>query len=140
LTTLKEIPVPLVSSTQKIALGILCAKEVYNDGAWSDELVKQLNKYQTNGVGHPYTWNEWADRWLSGENRTKESAKATATSTYSFAVKIDCASSAYYAVSAAAAENHSYPSYDAARAVVSATNINSDIDFLNLVEKAMTYK
>lgn len=116
LTTIKEIPLPLVSSTQKIVLGILCAKEIYNGGAW----------------------NEWADKWLEDKDRTKESAQATATSTYDFAIKIECASSAYYAA-LSAADKDFFSSYDAARAVV-ASNINSNIDFLNLIEKAMTYK
>lgn len=30
---------------------------------WSDELVKQLNKYQTNGCGHPYTCGSCRDKY-----------------------------------------------------------------------------
>ena len=54
LTTIKEIPSPEVSREQKIAFGILCAKEVCKGKAW----------------------NKWADKWLSGEDRSKESADA----------------------------------------------------------------
>ena len=55
LTTIEEIPLPEITLNQKIAFGILCAKEVCTDEAW----------------------NQWADRWLNGEDRTKESAAAS---------------------------------------------------------------
>lgn len=38
--------------TQKVAYAILCVKEVFHD----------------------QTWNAWADRWLSGEDRSEPSA------------------------------------------------------------------
>ena len=50
----REIPLPEWSLEQKIIFGILCAKMVYHDASW----------------------NEWADRWLNGYNRTKEAARA----------------------------------------------------------------
>jgi hypothetical protein len=50
----KEIEVPVISHIQRIAFGILCAKKVCKD--------KQ--------------WNKWADKWLSGEDRSETSAKA----------------------------------------------------------------
>lgn len=52
LTTIKEIPVPEFTNTQRIVFAILCVKKVYNDPKW----------------------NKWADEWLSGKNRTKQSA------------------------------------------------------------------
>jgi len=52
LTTLREIQVPEMSTAQRVAFAIHCAKGVYSDAAW----------------------NRWADRWLSGEDRTAESA------------------------------------------------------------------
>lgn len=52
LTTIKEIPLPEITITQKIKFAILCAKEVY---------------------ANP-TWNKWADNWLSGKDRSAESA------------------------------------------------------------------
>ena len=55
-TTLCRISLPEVTLEQKIASGILCAKEVY-DGK---------------------DWNNWADKWLSGEDRSRESAWAAA--------------------------------------------------------------
>ena len=57
LTTVRELPLPEVSKTQRIAFGILCAKEVCKHKAW----------------------NAWADKWLSGEDRTKASACAAAS-------------------------------------------------------------
>ena len=56
-TTLKKIPLPEVTDVQKVAFGILCAKEVYKDSSW----------------------NQWADKWLSGEDRTKSSAYAASS-------------------------------------------------------------
>lgn len=52
----REIEVPAISQTQRIAFGIICAKQVYADHAWT----------------------AWADAWLSGKNRTKRAACATA--------------------------------------------------------------
>ena len=54
LTFLKEIPLPTVTLEQRIRYGILCAMEV-----------------ETNEP-----WKLWASKWLSGEDRTVESAWA----------------------------------------------------------------
>ena len=54
LTTLCELPLPVITTTQRVRFAILCAKEVCKN--------KQ--------------WNAWADAWLSGKDRTKESARA----------------------------------------------------------------
>ena len=83
LTTIKEIPVPKVTSIQRIAFGILCTKEVYKDEAWN-EWADKWNEWADK-------WNEWADKWLSGEDRTEESAKAAnyvVNATY-YAVRAD---------------------------------------------------
>ena len=53
---IKKIPLPRWTLIQKIAFGILCAKEVYYDK----------------------DWNNWADKWLSGENRKIKDAAAVA--------------------------------------------------------------
>ena len=50
----EEMPVPEISTTQKVAFGILCAKQVYKDP----------------------DWNYWADNWLSREDRTELAAWA----------------------------------------------------------------
>jgi len=52
LTTVREIPLPEVTTEQRFRFAILCSKKVYKDKGW----------------------NAWADRWLSGENMGKEAA------------------------------------------------------------------
>lgn len=54
LTTLREIPIPAVTTEMRVRFAIMCAKDVCADLAW----------------------NAWADRWLSGEDRTQASAEA----------------------------------------------------------------
>ena len=52
MTLIKEISLPVISPEQKIAFGILCAKEVYKEEKWI----------------------LWADNWLSGKDRAAEAA------------------------------------------------------------------
>src|SRR3990172_3470109 len=59
-TTIREIPLPLITSEQKVKFAILCAKQVYKDKKW----------------------NKWADKWLSGEDRTNAAANAAANAAY----------------------------------------------------------
>lgn len=54
LTTIRQISVPEISTIQKVAFGILCVKERYRDEGW----------------------NKWADDWLSGKDRSEESAES----------------------------------------------------------------
>lgn len=56
LTTIKIIPVPEITITQKIAFGILCALEVYQE----DNFVT------------------WAKNWLTGADRSSKNANAYA--------------------------------------------------------------
>ena len=136
LTTLKEIPVPEVSLTQRIAFGILCAKEVCKDKVW----------------------NEWADKWLSGEDRTEESARdaydlvynSTAAiaphppTAFTTAIIPTAVKSACTAAAAAAANNvhhrHSRAASYAARPAAGFFHNENKIDFIKIAEKAMTYK
>jgi len=105
-TTLKKIPLPEITYVQKVAFGILCAKEVYKDSSW----------------------NQWADKWLSGEDRTEASAKYAAA--YS-------AANAYYAARAAA--NAEYVAY-AAKAASTAKAMGKELDFVSIALKAMEVK
>jgi len=57
---LEEIPLPKITVTQKIAFAILCAKQVCKDEAW----------------------NAWADKWLSGEDRSEDAAWAADRKTW----------------------------------------------------------
>ncbi len=54
LTTIREIPLPAVTTEMRVRFAIMCAKEVCAD----------------------FSWNAWADRWLSGGDRTQAAAKA----------------------------------------------------------------
>jgi hypothetical protein len=49
----REIDVPEIATAQRVAYGILCARKVYDLPVW----------------------RQWADRWLSGEDRTVETAR-----------------------------------------------------------------
>ena len=112
LTTVRELPLPEVSDTQRIAFGILCAKEVCKHKAW----------------------NAWADKWLSGEGRTKASARAAYAAAYAASRAADVA--ADYAAYAA-----DYAAADAAAAAFAADYAAAaKINFVEIAEKAMTYK
>jgi len=56
LTTIRQVEMVKPTATQLIAFGILCTKKVCHNEAW----------------------NLWADRWLSGEDRSKEAARIAA--------------------------------------------------------------
>jgi len=117
LTTIKEIPVPEISLTQKIAFGILCVKEIFNDEKW----------------------NLWADKWLSGEDRSERSANIAA-----YAAAVYAADAAAYAADAAAyaavaAVTAAYTA-DAVHVAVDAAYHNIKINFIELANKALTYK
>ena len=77
--TLKRLPLPEISLTQRVVFGILCAKTVYTDTAW----------------------NKWANDWLSGVDRTRAAATAAADAAYA-------ADAAAYAASHAASHAASY--------------------------------
>jgi hypothetical protein len=112
-TTLKKIPLPEVTDVQKVAFGILCAKEVYKDKDSS--------------------WNQWADKWLSGEDRTKSSADAAADAAASAAYAAYAAYYAYYAYYASAAEY-------AANAAYASAPKGKELDFVSIALKAMEVK
>ena len=59
-TILKEIPLPEITTNQKIAFAILCALEVY-----------QCHPFMT-----------WATNWLSGKDRTADAAYAARDAVY----------------------------------------------------------
>lgn len=54
LKIVEEIPVPALTTEQRIKFAILCAKSVCKDAEW----------------------NAWADKWLSGEDRSARSARS----------------------------------------------------------------
>lgn len=63
----EEISLPKWTLNQKIAFGILCAREVCKDKKW----------------------NEWADNWLSGKNRSVDAARAARAAESAAAKKLN---------------------------------------------------
>ena len=127
LRTIREIPLPEVSREQKIAFGILCAKEVTEDKAWK----------------------VWADKWLSGEDRSKETAYAAAYAAdydaYAYAAAANAADAvladaANAVLADAAADAYNAAAYAAAADAYAYAYAAKSINFIELAEKAMTYK
>ena len=127
----EELPLPQISSVQWIRFAILCAKEVYKGKKW----------------------NEWADNWLSGKNRTTMKAwiiKCTFCTIYApdAACVATAAESAFYATRLAfsAAENTFYIAKSATSAAESVaiavytaeiTAESKKIDLIGIARKAM---
>ena len=59
LTTVREIPLPAITMEMRVRFAICCTKEVCPAAAY-------------------LAWNAWADKWLSGEDRTQAAAEAAA--------------------------------------------------------------
>ena len=112
-TTLRQIPLPEVTDVQKITFGILCVKEVYKDPSW----------------------NQWADKWLSGEDRTEASAAAYAAAdaaAYAANAARAAANAEYVANAASASASASaYAAESAAKAT------GKELDFVSIALKAV---
>ena len=80
LTTIRQIPLPVVTTEMRVRFAILCAKEVYSDKAW----------------------NAWADKWLSGEDRSGDAAHTAARAAAARSVAAAAWDAAYAAARAAA--------------------------------------
>jgi len=130
----EEMPVPDVTSERRVRFAILCAKEV------------RRNK----------KWNAWANKWLSGKDRSIESALTTASAASyadAAATYADAAATASYATASYAAASYAAASYaaasaasttDAAAAAAAASAATTashasyaDIDLIALAHKAM---
>ena len=128
LTTVREIPLPAITTEMRVRFGILCAKEVCAC----------------------LSWNAWADRWLSGEDRTQAArARAARTARAAWvaaaeaaeAAAAKAASAAYRsarAVAWAAYAAEAAASAWAAEAAASAwaADVGHRIDFFAIAEKA----
>jgi hypothetical protein len=109
LTTLKEIPLPEITDEQKIKFAIYCALEVY-----------QEEKFVS-----------WANKWLSGEDRTKESAAWAARAAWE---------AAWAAAEAArVAAEAAWAAAEAARVAAEAAEAAADknIDLIAILDKVM---
>ncbi len=120
----EELEFPQPTLTQRIAFGILCAKQVCQDEFW-----------QT-----------WADKWLSGEDRSYESADKTYRQLYSSAATTGAATTGAAAAANAAAITvgvapRAVAAAGAARAAArrraSTAAGASDIDLISLAKEAM---
>ena len=65
LTTVREIPLPEITTEMRVRFAILCAKEVCAD----------------------LSWNAWADKWLSGGDRTQAAASAATEAAWAAAAR-----------------------------------------------------
>ena len=63
LTTLRRLPLPVITPNQHVHFAILCAKQVCTD----------------------VVWNRWADAWLTGVDRTNAAAYAARAAAYAAA-------------------------------------------------------
>ena len=125
----KEISLPIITTVQQIAYGILCAKKVYKEK----------------------TWNKWADSWLSGENRDKGNATAAATAVVAayaataaaYVADIAITAAAHAAAYAAAADIAitaaitATVKIDAAATAVTIAAVCGRINLINLAKQAM---
>jgi hypothetical protein len=131
LTIIDEMVMPIITKAQNTAYGILCAMEVETSP----------------------TWRFWADRWLSGEDRSEQTARSAANAAYAAAsaaaasAAAAAANAAYAAASAAAAsasaaedaaeDAAAEAAYAAEDAAAEAAVCESSIDLIALAKKAM---
>jgi len=96
----REIDVPEITMEMCVTFAILCVKVVYQDREW----------------------NTWADRWLSGEDRTKAAARivADAADTAAYGAARDAYAAAPDAAALAAALADAYAADAATRAAARA--------------------
>ena len=119
LTTLKQIPLPEITLTQRVAFGILCALEVCEDESFRG----------------------WAKKWLSGKDRSACAAYAVHTTAYIYAAHTAAyAAHAYAAYPAYATTIVNDVVRAAAHAACDAAYDNHNINIPAIVKKAMTYK
>jgi hypothetical protein len=123
LTTIREIPLPEITTEMRVRFAILCAKEVCTC----------------------LSWNAWADKWLSGEDRSWASADAAAWAARASAARASAARAAAWASEAAseaawtAAEAEAWASEASAAAAwasAAAMDVGHRIDFFAIAEKA----
>jgi len=115
LTTIKEVSLPVITLTQKIAFSILCAIEVY----YNDEFLY------------------WADNWLKNIDRTSLAAYAAAYAADAAAYAARAAADAYAACTACTAD--AVAADAAAYAARAAAYEGRKINLIEIVEKCLGY-
>ena len=134
LTTIREIPLPAITTEMRVRFAIMCAREAATaDAAWKE-------------------WEAWADRWLSGEDRSEAAAEAVWAAQAAAAQAAAAEASAVWAAAwaaeaAASAASAAYRSaeaaawaaaeaaYRSARAAAE-MDVGHRIDFFGIAEKA----
>jgi hypothetical protein len=123
LTVTGTFVLPEVSVTQRTAFGILCTLKIYRET----------------------TFVQWAERWLSGADRSDVAAHAAVVSTGATPTNAVCdaaAEAAYHAAAAAyCAHAEAAAAYAAAAATAAANAANAalSIDFNAIAVEAMKY-
>jgi len=112
MTLIEELPLPVINNTQRIAFGILCAKEVYKDAGWT----------------------RWASNWLSGKDRAEAAAEAAVEAVWAAA---EAAAEAEAARAAEAAAAEAAEVVWAAEAAEAAARAAEAIDLIAIAQKAM---
>lgn len=120
-TTQKQIPLPKITTNQKIAFAILCAKKVCSSNVW----------------------NTWADNWLNNIDRNYAAAYNAAITAYAADAATYAIDAAVYAATNAAAAADAanaagVASVDGGAASAIARSITT-ATFIELAEQAMTY-
>ena len=100
LKIVEEIAVPTLTNEQRVKCAILCTKRVCQEAAW----------------------NVWADKWLSGEDRSARSARAAAAA-------------AWAAAAAAEAAEAAAAAWAAARAAAEAAWADTKLDLIHIIEQ-----
>jgi len=128
LTTVRPLPVPSVTTEQRVRFAVLCAKRVYTDP----------------------NWNKWADRWLSGEDRSGSAAfdaiyaaqrgrrPRARPAGAARAAAADAARAARYAATVADYDcaDYDYDVLDAAATVAAYATAAKPLDLIALAEEA----
>jgi len=119
LTTIREIPLPSITTEMRVRFAILCAKEVCAC----------------------LSWNAWSDRWLSGEDRSEAAAGAASWAAWAAQAAARAAAEASWAAYAAqaaarAAAEAAWAAYAAEAATAAAREVGHGIDIFEIAEKA----
>ena len=121
LKIVEEIHVPVLTTEQRVKFAILCAKQVCKNA----------------------TWNAWADKWLSSEDRTARAAWATAeaacATAWATAEAARAARAAWaaeataWATAEAVAKEAAWATAEAARAAAKAAD--TKLDLIHIIEQ-----
>ena len=113
MTLIEEIPVPAISTAQRVRFAILCAMKVYQDPGFV----------------------QWGENWLSGKDRSAEAARAAVRAAWAAEAAAWAAGAAAWA--AGAAEAAARAAEAAARAAGAAWAAGAEIDLISIAHEAV---